>query len=90
MEIEILREDTTDALTTKLEHKEAAMESYLAQLHQLSFDTDVLTAEHLKVCMRCERNANSPVNANANANANVPMCQMPNAQMLKDLWCAFE
>ena len=45
----MLAEDTRDALEDKLAHHEEVLESYLAQIHQLSFEGDELAGRQLKV-----------------------------------------
>eukprot|EP00750_Incisomonas_marina_P010841 INCI16311.7.p1 GENE.INCI16311.7~~INCI16311.7.p1 ORF type:complete len:717 (+),score=169.95 INCI16311.7:1404-3554(+) len=48
VEVEMLAEDTRDALEDKLAHHEEVLESYLAQIHQLSFEGDELAGRQLK------------------------------------------
>ncbi len=45
----MLRDDTVEALTNKLEQQEARMESFVAQIDKLNFDTDVLNTRRLQV-----------------------------------------
>lgn len=48
VDVEILAEDTIEALGAKLALHSDSLESYVTQIHQLRFDTDELTKRHLK------------------------------------------